>query len=92
MHFSFHKINEYYSRVIIRYKKQKVKLVLNKSLLIIFKIFYFILLGTNPYAETLKIKCENDWWNVVFDTYKTNKILIHRVGDVIFKVDDCRVL
>ena len=66
--------------------------MLNKSLLIIFKIFSFILIGTNTYAETLKIKCENDWWNVIIDTNKTNKILIHRVGHVIFKADDRRIL
>ena len=62
--------------------------MLNKSLLIIFKIFIFILIGTNTYAETLKIKCENDWWNVIIDTNKINKISVHRVGDVFFKVKD----
>lgn len=62
--------------------------MLKKRLFIIFKIFVFILLGKNTYAVSLKIDCGNSWWNVVIDTNKINKISVHRVGDVFFKVDD----
>ena len=30
-------------------------------------ILFLTFLGTNSYADILKIKCENDWWNVVID-------------------------
>jgi hypothetical protein len=58
-----------------------------------FKILLcLILLGTNSFAENLKIDCGNSWWNVVIDTNKANKIFVPRVGDVIFKVDANRIL
>lgn len=58
-----------------------------KILFNIIILLYLILLGTNSFAEVLKIKCEDDWWNIVIDKNITNKIFVPRVGDVYFKVD-----
>ena len=63
------------------------------KILLNFKILLcLILLGTNSFAEVLKIDCGSSWWNVEVDTKKINKISVHRVGDVFFKVDDGMLL